>query len=269
MQRGYLLHVPPHAERDAAPLPLLIVLHGGGGRGEGMVRLTHFNDLADRETFLVAYPDGLNHQWNDGRETAQKTDDVAFVRALLDNIRLLCSMDPARVYVTGMSNGGFMAGRLDLEMGDVFAAFASVSATLPQKLVHDAKAVRPISGLYILGTTDPIVPYNGGEIEIGQGGRVASKNQVVDFWARQDGCARLPLTTTLPDTDPNDGCRVRRDSYAAGRQGAELVVYSVEGGGHAWPGGLQYLPKMMIGRTNRDIDASAVIWDFFKRHPLK
>jgi polyhydroxybutyrate depolymerase len=131
--------------------------------------------------------------------------------------------------------------------------------------------LRAVSVLIINGTDDPLVPWAGGDVHLGplELGQVLSVADTVKFWVSNNKCASLPLVTQLPDKDPSDGTTVRKETYGGCEDGAEVVLYAVEGGGHTWPGGLQYSPESIIGRTSRDFDASEVIWQFFKEHPTK
>ncbi|HNV72206.1 MAG TPA: PHB depolymerase family esterase, partial [Candidatus Ozemobacteraceae bacterium] len=138
LTRTYELFVPKNVV-GSSPVPLLLVLHGGGGTGRGMQYLTlgRFNELAEREGFVVAYPDGLKKNWNDGRDVpaseahASKLDDVGFLKALIQKLQTELSIDPSRIYACGISNGAFMSARLAIEAPDVFAAVALVTGSLP------------------------------------------------------------------------------------------------------------------------------------------
>jgi polyhydroxybutyrate depolymerase len=234
-----------------------------------MMRFTGFSELADREGFLVAYPEGLNHRWNDGRqfEGASQTDDVAFIRTMLDRIEAEQKVNSKAVYVTGMSNGGFMASRLGDECADRFAAIAPVCGGIgPQQ----APAARPISVLIMQGTADPLVPYAGGAVGafLQSRGEVRPTDEAVAYWKKDDGCRGPGDHQRLPDVDPADGCQVERVHWS-GRHGTAVDFYRIKGGGHTWPGGLQYLPVRSIGRVCRDIDATQVIWEFFRSHSRK
>lgn len=271
--RTYLLHVPARYDK-AKSMPLVLVFHGGGGRGANMPRFTGFDKLADSEGFIAVYPDGIDHHWNDGRENDDPAvDDVAFVSALLDQLESSYNIDRKRIFATGISNGGFFSQRLACDLSNRIAAVASVAATMPAELMKRAAPSRPVSVMLIDGTADPLVPYEGGTVGaelggVGRGGTAASAPDTIAFWARRDRCSAKPVVEDLPDRDPADGVRVRRETHAGGADGTEVVLYTVEGGGHTWPGGVQYLPKRLIGKTSHDIDATEVIWEFFARHPM-
>lgn len=269
LTRTYLVHVP-RTYNQSKPAPLVITLHGGGGAGGGMNRLTGMNALADREGFIVAYPDGIEHHWNDGRSTIKvKADDVAFIAALIERLAKDYNIDRRRVYATGISNGGFMTQRLACELSDKIAAIATVAATMPEELQPKCRPSRPVSVLVMDGAADPIVPYNGGEVSIGERGKILSVDGAINFWREQDRCSAKPSVAQLPDVDPNDGTRVTRESYEGCKGGSEVILYRIEGGGHTWAGGLQYLPERIIGKTSRDINASETIWNFLRNHALQ
>lgn len=275
LRRSYIVHVGVSCDREV-PAPLVIVLHGGGGNGAGMVKLTNFNAVADREGFIVVYPDGIDRHWNDGRGVewyrahTQDVDDVGFISALIDELSRKLNIDVRRVYATGISNGGMMSYRLGCELSDKIAAIAAVTASLAVNKVREWSPSRPMPVMIIAGTADPLVPWEGGDIRF-RGrtyGTLVSLPDTVRFWVEKNGCAARPAVRRLPDSAPDDGTTVRREAYSGCRGGAEVVLYMVEGGGHTWPGGLQYLPERIIGKTSREFDASEVIWQFFKMHSL-
>ncbi|HEX8925738.1 MAG TPA: alpha/beta fold hydrolase [Terriglobales bacterium] len=264
VRRQYLLHVP--ANVGSAPAPLVIALHGGGGNGKSMERYSRFDAVADREKFVVAYPDGLDRGWNDGRgEIRHSADDVAFIAALIDDISGLMKVDSKRVYVTGISNGGMMSNRVACELSDRVAAVALVASSAGSDAMKTCRARHPIGYLLIAGTTDPIVPYSGGTVRILRGrsrGEVIGAEPTIRFWAKANACAGAPTLRSLADQD-NDGTSVIISEY----NGCAMptVLYRIEGGGHTWPSSRPYLPKSIIGNTSTQIDATEVIWKFFSK----
>lgn len=267
--RTYRLHLPSSYDGTKAA-PLVFAFHGGGGDAEGMEKLTHLSRIADEHGFIVVYPDGLNNQWNDGRpEINPGVDDVGFISALIDQLEKDYEIDQDMIYSTGISNGGFFSFRLACELSEKIAAVAPVAALMGENLSKTCSPQSPIPVMIIIGTDDPLVPWNGGEI-MARGssrGRILSESSTVSFWAKVDGCSQAPVITYEPDMDPSDGTRVRRETYAGGSDKAEVVLLAVEGGGHTWPGGIQYASERTIGKTSDDIDAGEVIWDFFQKHP--
>jgi len=262
--RTYLLHVPAPLPRDAR-VPLVLVFHGGGGHARNMPRFSGFDALADEQGFFVAYPESFNTHWNDGRGLSP-ADDMAFIRALITQVEHANAVDPKRIYATGMSNGGFLSQRLACDLADQIAAVASVAATMPEPLVPMCKPARPISVMFIQGTKDPLVHIEGGTVAR-KNGRNISLAEATAFWTKVDQTA--PGTSVeLPDR-VGDGTHVRKDVHGGGRQGTEVVVYTIENGGHTWPGGSQYLPAFVVGKASKNLDATQVIWEFFQKHKLE
>jgi polyhydroxybutyrate depolymerase len=174
------------------------------------------------------------------------------------------------VYVTGISNGAILSYRLGCELSHKITAIAPVDGSIPMLLLPGCTPSRPISVLAINNVNDPLVPYEGGEIyghfHRVKLGKVLSVKESIEFWVNRNQCSAISVVTEEPDRAPKDGTRVTRTEYADGMNGTEVILYSVDGGGHTWPGGFQYLPVWLIGRTSRDINACEVIWSFFKRH---
>jgi polyhydroxybutyrate depolymerase len=248
-------HYEEFVPTDTPGMPLVIALHGRGSTGRQMERFTHLDDIAAREQFVVVYPDGIDHRWNDGRDNTG-VDDVAFIAQLIDEMAARHAIDRSRVYVTGISNGGMMSYRLACDLSDRIAAIAPVAGDLP---TAPCTPSHPVSVLAINGTSDPLVPYEGGMV--GHRGTVLSSPASAQFFATRDGC-RAADTADEPDVDRDDGVRSHDRRYRCPpRLAVELVT--LDGGGHTWPGGPQYLPKVLIGPTSRDFDASERIWAFF------
>jgi polyhydroxybutyrate depolymerase len=239
-----------------------------------MAGLTGLSRLADREGFIAAYPQGVQNSWNHGRNDDEiaaqrlKVDDVAFLRAVVDAVASAYAIDPARVFVTGISNGGFMAFRLACEAADRFAAIAPVVATLGEEISKGCSPSRPVPVVMFNGADDPLVPYGGGSVHVGrqERGRIRSVDDTVAFWAKNNGCAN-ELFSDEPDRDPGDGVTIVKRLQTGCTANADVLLYTMKGGGHAWPGGPQYLPIATVGRATKDIDATEIIWSFFKDHP--
>lgn len=272
LERTYAIFVPSALHDDVAP-PLVLVLHGGRGNARKMMYLTGFNAIAEREGFVVVYPEGIGNQWNDGRgvsfgrEDFTDVDDVGFINSLLDTVIAGYGVDPARVYVTGASNGGMMSHRLACELSHRFAAAAPVIANMPEPFADTCDPTEPISILAINGTDDALVPYEGGIVARDPDrGRVISVDETIALWLEHNGITSEPEVTLLPDTDPDDGTRVTRERHH-GDNGIDVVLYRVDGGGHTWPGGPAYQRQRLLGTVSRDFSASETIWEFFKGLP--
>ena len=243
-------------------MPLLFVFHGGGGTASNIAEHTHLSPAATPRGYAVVYPDGVNGHWSDGRAARAGADDVGFVRLLLDTLMRELPVDSRRIYATGISNGAGMAFRLACDLPGRFAAIAPVAGALPAELEHRCATAAPVSLLMFQGTLDRLMPYHGGDLS--HRGRVLPVVTTAGLFARLNGCAPEPMVAAEPDT-ATDGTRVRRSSYSGCREGREVVLFTIEGGGHTWPGGPPVGPA--VGRVTRDVDANRAMLDFFDRHP--
>lgn len=269
MLRRYLIHLPAGAT-SAAGLPVVLAFHGRLGTAGGMSRLTHLDRIADEHRFVVVYPQGYRRSWNDGRPSTPAhsagVNDVAFVAGLIHYLVSTDHVDASRVYATGMSNGAIFTERLGCDLAGLLAGIAPVAGPMPVPVAGSCRPSRPIPVLEIHGTADPLVPYGGGQVHGVTGGVVRSVAWTVAFWRAADRCQGEPVTITLPDT-AHDGTGVRVSRGTACASGTQVVLYTVTGGGHTWPGGEQYLPPAIIGPTSRHFDASETIWRFFAKLP--
>lgn len=257
--RTYLLHIPA-GFRANSRYPLLIAFHGGGGTGDTIMRLTGFSIVADREGFIVAYPDGINHQWN-------HDEDVTFVRALIAHFSGEFPIDANRVYAAGVSNGGAFSQRLACEMADVFAAIGSDVGPLTTRAAGRCNPAAPISIVGIQGDQDLFVPIQGGAVGEGAanaGALVESAEATMELWARKNGCASSPAVSTLP-SQVSDGTSVTETRYSGCRNNTEVRYYIVQGMGHVWPPKPSRNPATTP--TSRNINATETFWDFFVNHP--
>jgi len=277
LRRTFIIHLPA-SDKSKEMVPLVIVLHGGGGNGQGMMKLTNsgFDKLSDKKGFIVIYPDGIDKHWNDGRnemsDPKDNPDDVGFISALINDLIKKYNANPKRVYVTGMSNGAIMSYRLGCELSDKIAAIAPVAGNIPENLIQHCKPANPVAVLAINGDSDPLVPFKGGDVTGPFGkkklGKVLSAHESVLFWIKNNGCSPNPVVTDEPDNDRDDGTYVQKQQFINGRNNCEVILYTIKGGGHTWPGGYQYLGKWIIGKTCRDINATDIIWEFFEIHSL-
>ncbi|MBV8365408.1 MAG: esterase [Candidatus Eremiobacteraeota bacterium] len=268
VRREYVLHVPPSYD-GRRPVPLVFAFHGGGGQAAGMERMSGMDAVADREGFIVAYPQGLDHHWNDGRTAdASKADDVSFIKALVSDLEAHYAIDQRRIYATGISNGAFFSFRLACDLSNTFAAVAPVAGSLPAGFAGGCQN-SPVSVLMINGTADPLVLYAGGHIggRFVAGGDSVAVSQAAATWASIDRCDAMPRDSALQSDDPSDTTTTRVSSYERCAGGTSVQLYTIDGGGHTWPDGPQYLPQAIIGPVSRDFDASATIWQFFSAHP--
>lgn len=270
--RTYLLHVPPQAARHR-PLPLLVALHGGYGNGRYMQRVG-FDAYADERGFLVAYPDGVERSWADGRGTTpaeeEGVDDVAFLRRLVDDVARRLPVERRRTFLTGSSNGGMMTWRVACETRGVFAGYATVIANIPEPIAAACTPRTPVPFLAINGVADPVIPVDGGDCcgnpdgPLGQGGRVLSADESIARVAAAARCAPQPAVEEIPPR-VDDGTAVERRTFRGCARGARVVALRVDGMGHSWPP-LEGILGAFIGPTSHNLDAAAEIVEFFFPH---
>jgi polyhydroxybutyrate depolymerase len=246
VERTAIVHAP--GLDDAAPL--VLVLHGKSGTGEDAQNRYGWDPLADAEGFVVAYPQGINRQWN--LAVRAGTDDVGFLLALLDDLEATYPIDPERVYVAGMSNGAFMAYRLACEAPDRIAAIGPVAGSL----AGECPDATPVSVLHVHGLADELVPFAGGPGI--QGLNIPPVEPVLELWADIDGCDPDPAVTrdSAVETSTWEGCVA----------GTAVELVTIDGAGHQWPGAI-VSPRPDADPPASELDATAVLWEFFAAHP--
>jgi len=267
IERNYIIRVPGDLPKSNSQVPLVLVLHGGGGNADNAEKMTGFNDKAGKEGFIVVYPEGTGRRnnkvltWNAGHccgyAMEKRVDDVGFISVLIDKLIKNYPIDPKRVYATGMSNGGMMAHRLGIELSNTFAAIAPVMGTL---FGDEKRAAQPISAIMINGKLDKSVPHQGGppggifkNAWDGTPAKPALEQAV--FWAGSTGCAGSPIKT---DTGTYTRWQYRCPA------GLAVELYLVDDNGHAWPGGQK--GSMLGDKPSSTFNGTDVIWGFFKAH---
>ena len=261
--RRYHIHLPSNYEASNS-LPLLIALHGRLGTGKKMIRQTGFNVIADREGFIVVYPEGFKRGWADGRGIThadkQGVNDVAFIDKLIKVLQGKLSIDHTRIYIAGHSNGGFMAQRLAIERSHQFAAVAVVAASLSEWLASRFTPGRPMPIVFIHGTADPVTPYVGGRQP--GGARVLSVEDTVRICAHFNGCKKSPEVHEIHGL--NNGTLVSVFTYGSCKNHSQVKLYRIAGGGHVWPGEPEGVSKSGAGKLSCAINAGEEIWKFFE-----
>jgi polyhydroxybutyrate depolymerase len=248
-------------------MPLVLVLHGGGGSAEGAIRMAQMNGDADRLGFLAVYPNGTGalksslltwNAWNCcGYAMQHRVDDVAFMRALVARLESDHGVDPKRIYAAGLSNGSMMAHRLGCEMSDVVAAIAPVAGAMN---TDSCKPTNPVSVVMFHGTADQHALYFGGDTKGFFGNAPRRDRPIADVfaaWSRIDGCSPSGKETTG---------HVTKETCSGGRGGSEVVLYTIEGQGHAWPGGKPGLRNGNIDPPTTEISATDIMVRFFLAH---
>jgi polyhydroxybutyrate depolymerase len=266
LERAYVLRLPGTPVPAGQRLPLVLVLHGGGGHAENAEAMTGFTAVARREGFIVVYPEGTGRlkgrllTWNAGhccgRAMEQRVDDVGFIRALIERLVASHPVDPRRIYATGISNGGMMAHRLGRELPDRLAGIAPVVATL---FGDEKKPPQPVAALMINGQLDTAVPpaggAPGGRFPNAWDGTPALPAQAQGrFWAAANGCEDPPETQVQG--------LVQRTRYRCA-PGRAVEAVMVQDNGHAWPGGQAGTRR--ADPPSQALNATEAIWAFFKQ----
>lgn len=234
--------------------PLLVLLHYRGGDGEAMNYLTEASRLSRDFGIWVVLPDAKNHNWNHDPADTGRVDDVGYLSSLIDSAVSRFPLDAKRVYMAGLSDGGFMAMRYACEQPGRIAAVATVAATLLKKLDRVCQPSLGTPMLMINGTQDERTRYDSTW-------GVLTVPDTAARWAQKDGCPAGPKRTALPDLAA-DRTTVVLDTWSACAAG-EVRLYTVTNGGHTWPGASR--DTLMYGRTSHDIDATLTIWEFVRR----
>jgi len=265
LKRTFLVHVPKGYD-PKTPSPIVLALHGAAMDGQMMVWFSGLNKTSEQNNFVVVYPSGTGKDpflsWNAGQMwTKGRVDDVAFIGKLLDDLGTVVNMDAKRVYACGMSNGAMMCYRLAVELSDRIAAIAPVAGTIA---IEESHPNRPVSVIHFHGTKDRLVPFVMTTKAKRPYMRFKSVQDSIETWIKLDGCTEEPKTDVL--SKDGDEMKVTRQTYGRGKDGAEVVLVVIDGGGHTWPG--QEPPVAFLGKSAK-ISANDLIWEFFKKHPMK
>ncbi len=249
--RTYYLHTP-QSSLFARPLPLVVALHGSGMHGKEMAEKTAFNQLADRANFIVAYPDALKKRWNVSGRTEE--DNVAFVHHLIRQIQQVRPINSRRIYIVGLSSGGFLAQKLACENPDQIAAVATVAASLPMQSFSNCQKQHPVSLLMVNGTGDTVVPWQGGRIvptQLGSEISVLSIPGAISFWKGHNGCKPSGKVSQVSKL-------VKITNYSSCQAGSEIELAALQGAGHVWSGGGY--------GTSPYGDTTQRVWEFLEHH---
>jgi polyhydroxybutyrate depolymerase len=313
VSRNFLVHLPKGYDAQQH-YPVVILFHGRNQSADDMARLSHFNQLADKNGVIAVYPNAARAEWNigvrpeqpstamgprggrrggwgypggggggypgggggypgggrsggqdpddDTKKKPEPADDVAFLTQMLDQLALKYSVDPHRIYATGLGDGGFMALRAGCSVADRIAAVAAVSATLPKTMI--CLPSRPVPALYMEGTEDPINSYNGGTYKPGRFA-VLSAEDSAKAWAKFDRCGEKPAQGKLPSS--GKGKEIKTFTFSGCQADAQVVLYSIKGGGDTWPGGEQYMSEKEVGKTS-SLNANEIIWGFLSTQKI-
>jgi len=252
--RSYLLHVPSTYDQDSLT-PLVIALHDGTGSAKNIEQQSGLPNLSDEKGFILCSPNGIKKTWNAGwccgKANENDVDDVGFIDALIDEISAQYSIDPNRIFVTGMSNGGMMSYRLACELGDRIAAIAPVAGTM----VLDCEPSTVVSIIHFHSYEDSNVPWDRG---IGDGlsdHYNPPLDSVLYSWALHNECIEVnSINTDEYDLIEWNGCN----------DGTDIQLYLTNDGGHSWPMGTK--PRNKADEPSQAVNANELMWEFFEAH---
>ena len=250
--RNYRLFLP-NGFNVNTQRPLVFNLHGYGSNALEQEIYSGFDAIADSADVIVCYPNGINNSWN---AFDRIPDDVGFIDSLITLLHNEYNVNLNRIYSTGMSNGGFMSNYLACELTNRFAAIAPVAGTNSVLVQASCSPSRNIPVLYIHGTADATVLYEGSTL-------YSSANELMTLWSNVNGCSSNTDTVLLSDISLTDNCRAQKITWHDCNNSTQLIHYRIIDGGHTWPGS-----PILIGTTNQDINASGIIWNFFNQFSL-
>jgi polyhydroxybutyrate depolymerase len=262
--RTFRVHLPQDYDGNTE-LPLLLVLHDALESGSIAEAYTGMSDLADRERFIAVYPDAVARRWSLSKAKRKLppagVDDVAFVDRLITHLLANYAIDRQRVFATGMGVGGLVCYALMGGLPRRIRAIAPVAAVLPVDVEAQLRLQPPKPVLAINGDQDAILSWEGG----GTGARLVSIpiNTFLRLW---NGCEGPPEVSYVPLGEHFNATRARHEIYRRPDGSTPVEFYAIDAGGHTWPGARRGVPERLVGRTNRDLQASDVIVEFFRRH---
>lgn len=263
--RRYVVVIP---DGITGPAPAVIALHGAAQTPESFRAYFGLDAAAARHGFVAVYPEGEGRVWNDGRPAAMRLkmmlrpgDDVAFLVALARRLAADGIADPSRIYLTGISNGGFMVQRMACEYSELFAAYSAIMSTAPANYKEECRPSKPVAIQFIHGTADSVIGYAGFWTPVGA---TLSAPDSARLYAALDGCGAA-TSRDLPDLAPDDGTTATLRRWEGCRDGSAVELITIERGGHQSPAMVETKPDLatpFLGLRSHDIDAGEEIWRF-------
>jgi polyhydroxybutyrate depolymerase len=274
--RYYHLFVPTNYTNAS----VVFLLHGNGSNNDDILGLSGIKspykvwlDIAMEENLIIIAPNGTKGSndkrgWNDCRSDASanpNVNDVGFIVDLLNHVQITYHTNEARVFAVGTSNGGHFAIRLAEEIPGSITAFASIVASNAVNADCNSSSV-PVSALFMNGTDDPILPYNGGQMPSHRG-EVYSTASTIDYWINKNSTDSLPEITLFNDINTDDRSTTTKYLYKNGQNGTEVALYEIQNGGHTEPSLTERYSNLylaLVGNQNGDIEMANEVWNFFK-----
>lgn len=274
-QRKFMVHFPPNFN-TTTQRALVLNLHGGSGNMVNAQGFSMLNPVSDQNNFIIAWPQGYGiappgYSWADGRNTSADQagiDDIGFIDKLIDTLITRYNVDTSRIYICGFSNGGFMVQRLACQLPDRFAAMASLGSSMDTVLYQNCNPSKPIPMAFFNGTSDPAMPYSGGPMQNPQVIPVVPVDATIQFWVTHNNCQTASPVFNFPDIFTADNSTAELYNFTNCDCNANVTFYKIINGGHTWPGVYVASQASILGNTNRDINASIELWNFFNAHTL-
>lgn len=276
LKRYFTVHLPPKYE-SSEQNPLVIFLHGGNGNMLSAQGSTRFNQVSNKNSFVIVYPQGYveteedSYIWADGRNTRadqEGINDVGFINKLVDSLIIDFRINPKRIYICGFSNGSFLTQRIAFQGNSKFAAMGTLGGTMQEEFRTNRNPGKAIPMIYIFGEADPFVPYNGGPVAGTATKPVSGILESVEFWRNNNNCRDELEPIDVENKVKNDNSTVRIYEYGDCDCDANVKYYEVLGAGHTWPGVELEDYEEIAGETNEDINASEELWKFFNKYEL-
>lgn len=271
VERNYLIYTPETLE-EYEKLPVFMLLHGGGSNMHRVLRTSELSALAAEKKFILVVPNAIDGRWNDGRKilynnrTPSTADDIGFLTNLLTHTINYYQADASKVFIKGASNGGIMAFRMACEKSDFLTGIAPIIASMPKNMLHNCAPSSPIKIVFIAGTDDPLMPFEGETEHTKE--PMLSIDESVSFWAKHNNCPSPPTKERLPSLENPFHSYVMRYTYHNCAKGGGISYYEIVGGGHHIPSFSKYrfmnrYLERHLGIHNHDISSAAEIWNFF------
>lgn len=278
IRRTYIVHIPPQYDPQKE-FPLVFLFHGGGGNAKQALENYRLVEKANKEGFVLVAPNGTGRlknkllTWNVGfgfgYAMTNNIDDIGFIRKLITEIEETLSIDSKRIFATGISNGGILCHFLAAKLSDKIAAIAPVVATIGGKRNIDEPYILPpqpseaVSVIAFNGYLDEHIPYSGGlqKKSVGKPVWVKSAQEMHSFWTKMNQCS------SIPNSEVNNHDEYKKITYDKGINDSEVIQYLIFNQGHAWPGGKK--PRWGADAPSKTVNATDLMWEFFKRHPKK
>jgi polyhydroxybutyrate depolymerase len=263
--RNFYVHLPETYIKEKKDFPVVLIFHGSVADANKIKNYTKFNDFADKNDIIVVYPENLgNCDWD--LKTAEESKDLIFIRQLINTIGKKYKVDKNRIYATGYSSGAEMIYLAACTLNDKIAAFAPVAGNMRASYVSGCKNSKPVPILLIHGTEDPYEKWDGDPSK-----EMLSVQEVLNFWKSKNKNIKPEQKQIIyPYKDPsNIATTAQLEICDFAKNKTEVSILKILNGGHTWPSAPTSLRiETFLGKTNYDVNANEIIWDFFKKYKL-